>query len=98
MGINTFKLLKSGKVLIETKSKEEIKALEKDCKTKCGGVLEANIHTLRKPTLIILNILEDISTTNLEDTLFKQNPDLNLKKETWKPNSAMKRRNRSGTW
>jgi hypothetical protein len=54
--------------------------LEKDINTKCGGDLEANIHTLRKPKLIILNIPEDISTTNLEVTLLSQNPDLNFKK------------------
>jgi len=29
---------------------------------------------------VILNIPEDISTGNLEDTLIAQNPDLNLKK------------------
>ena len=80
MGINTFKSLKNGKVPIETNSKEEIEALEKDIKAKCGSKLEVNIHKLRNPTLVILNIPEDISTGNLEDTLIAQNPDLNLKK------------------
>jgi len=42
--------------------------------------LEVNIHKLRKSRLVILNIPEDISTGNLEDTLIAQNPDLNLKK------------------
>jgi hypothetical protein len=43
-------------------------------------------------------ISEDSSTGNLEDTLIAQNPDLNLKKETSKPNSAMKQRNIFETW
>jgi hypothetical protein len=80
VGINTFKSLRNGKVLIETNSKQEMEVLEKDINAKCGGDLEANIQTLRKPRLIIFNILEDISTTNLKDTLLAQNPDLNLKK------------------
>jgi len=42
--------------------------------------LEVNIHKLRKSRLVILNIPEDISTGNLEDTFIAQNPDLNLKK------------------
>jgi len=80
VGINTFKSLKNGKVIIETNSKEEIKVLEKDINSKCEGQLEANIHKLRNPRLVIFNIPEVISTGNLEDTLIAQNPDLNLKK------------------
>jgi hypothetical protein len=80
VGINTFKSLKNGKVLIETNSKEEIKVLEKDINSKREGQLEANILKLRNPRLVIFNIPEDISTGNLEDTLIAQNPDLNLKK------------------
>jgi hypothetical protein len=60
--INTFKSLKKGKMLIETNSKEEIETLEKDINAKCGGKLEANVHKLRNPRLVILNIPEDIST------------------------------------
>ena len=55
-----------GKALIETNTKEEIEVLEKHINTNCGGYLEANIHKLRKPRLVILNIPEDISTGNLE--------------------------------
>ena len=79
MGINTFKTLNSGRVLIETNSKEEVEALEKENQAKCGGDLEINIHTLRKPRLILLNILEDISTINIEDSILMQNPNLNLR-------------------
>jgi hypothetical protein len=34
---------------------------------------------LRKPRLIILNVPEDISTTNIEDAILRQNPELNLR-------------------
>jgi len=77
---NTFKSFKNGKVLIKTNSKKEIEVLEKDINAKCEGQLEANIHKLRNPRLVIFNIPEDIPTGNLEDTLIAQNPDLNLKK------------------
>ena len=66
MGINTFKTLNSGRVLIETNSKDEIEAMEKEIQAKCGGDLEINIHTPRKPRLILLKVLEDISTTNTD--------------------------------
>lgn len=42
--------------------------------------MEATTHKLRKPRMIIYNIPEDISTTNLEDTLLKQTPDIGLTK------------------
>jgi hypothetical protein len=77
VGINTIKSLRNGKVLIETNSKEEIEALEKDINAKRGGDLEANIYKLRNSRLVIYNIPEDISTRNVEDTLMAQNPDLN---------------------
>jgi predicted ATPase with chaperone activity len=80
VGINTFKSLKKGKVLIETNSKEEIEALGKVINVKCGDKLEANIHKLRNPRQVIIIIPGDISTENLEDTLITQNPDLHLVK------------------
>ena len=42
--------------------------------------MEANIHRLRNSRLVIINIPEDTSTENLEDTLIAQNPDLHLGK------------------
>ena len=80
VGINIFKSLKNGQVPIETSRKEEIEALGKDINVKCGRKLEANIHKLRNPRLVIISIPDDISTGNLEDTLITQNPELNLQK------------------
>jgi len=79
VGVNMLKSLNGG-VLIETNSIEEIEVLGKEIQAKCGDELEAHIHRLRKPRLIILNVPEDINTTNIEDAIIRQNPDLNLKK------------------
>jgi hypothetical protein len=69
VGVRTFKTLDGG-VLIETNSKE-IEVLDKEIQAKCGGDLEAHVHSLRKPRLIILNVPEDISTTNIEDSILR---------------------------
>jgi len=80
VGISTFKSLKNGRILVGTNSKEEREALEKVINAKCEGNLEAKICKLRNPRLVILNISEETSTGNIEDTLIAQNPDINLKK------------------
>jgi len=77
--VNTFKTI-SGGLLIETNSKEEIEVLEKEIQIKCGDDLEVHVHSLRKPRIIILNMPEDITTTNIEDTILRQNPKLDLQK------------------
>jgi hypothetical protein len=79
VGINSFKALTDGRVLITTNRKEEAEALEADIKSKCGEELEAILHRRRNPRLVIRNIPEDITTSNIEGTLINQNPDLSLK-------------------
>jgi len=79
VGVNTFKIL-SGGVLIETNSKEENEVLDKEIQAKCDDDLEVHVHSLRKPRIIILNLPEDITTTNIEDTILRQNPELNHQK------------------
>jgi len=79
VGINTFKTLKNGRVLIETNSKKELEALEKDINAKCDGKLEATAHKLRNARLVIVNIPEEIYIGNVEHTLLAQNTDVNLK-------------------
>ena len=46
---------------------------------KCGEELEVNSQKLRLPRLVILNIPEEISVDNVEETLLAQNSDINLK-------------------
>jgi len=79
VGINSFKALTYGRVLIKTSRKKEAEALEMDIKTKCGEKLEAILHRRRNSRLVIRNIPEDITISNIEGTLIKQNPDLYLK-------------------
>jgi hypothetical protein len=78
VGVKTFKSC-NGRVIIETNSKEEIEALDQKIRAKRGNDLEVRVHT-RKPQLIIINVPEDISMNNTEDTILRQNPELNLPK------------------
>lgn len=79
VGINSFKALADGRVLITTNRKEKAEELEKDIKKKCGEELEATLHRKRNPRLVIRNIPEEVTTRNIEETLITQNPELNLK-------------------
>ena len=79
VGINSLKTLRNGTIRIETGSKEDIDILTKDINEKCEGILEAKLHTLRRPKLVIYNVPEDISVQNIEETMQAQNPELNLK-------------------
>jgi len=79
VGVNTLKSLSVG-VLIETNSIQEIEVREHEIQSKCGEELEARIHRLRKPRIIILNVPADINTSNIEGTIIRQNPNLNLNK------------------
>jgi ribosomal protein L7Ae-like RNA K-turn-binding protein len=97
VGINTLKSLRNSKVLIETNTKEEMEILGKDINEKCGDILEAHIHKLRNPRLVIINIPEDITTDNLEDTLLAQNPDLDLVKGDIKAKFSYETKNTFGT-
>jgi len=78
VGINTYKSLKEGRI-IETNSIEELEVLENDINAKCEGKLETNAHKLRNPRLVIINIPEEITTGNLENTMLAQNLDVSLK-------------------
>jgi hypothetical protein len=97
VGINSFKTLTDGRVLITTSRKEEAEALEMDIKAKCGEELEANLHRRRNPWLVFRNIPDDITTSNIEGTLIKENPDLYLKADdiTVKYNYETKRHTRN---
>jgi len=79
VGVNTLKSV-NGTMLIETNSIDEIESLGKEIQTKCGDELEAHIHRLRKPRIIILNVPEEINIANIEDAIIRQNPNLNLAK------------------
>jgi hypothetical protein len=78
VGVTTLKALNDS-VLVETTSIEDTEALGREIEAKCGEDLEPHIHRLRKPRIIIINVPEDINTTNIEEAIITQNPELNLK-------------------
>jgi len=79
VGVKTFKSC-NRVVKIETNSKQVIEALDQEIRAKFGDELEVRVHTRRKPRLIIINVPEGISTNIIEDTIIRQNPELNLQK------------------
>jgi len=79
VGISILKSLKNCEIIFETNSKEQLQSMGKDINAKCVGDLEPNIHTPKKNLLTILNILQDFSTTNIEDKILAKNPDLKLR-------------------
>jgi len=64
LGIKTLQPLRDGRILIETRSEEEINSLSSVIGTKCGEQLEIIKHRLRKPRLIIY-ISEEITIENV---------------------------------
>jgi len=97
VGINALKTLRNGKVIIETNTKEELETLGKDINNKCGDRLETHTHKMRNPRLVILNIPDDITTSNIEETLIAQNPGLFWPMETSMLSSFMQQKNTPGT-
>ena len=81
VGVTTLKSLNDS-VLVETNSIEETEALGREIEAKCGEDLEPHIHRLRKSRIIIINVPEDIDTTNIKDAIITQNSELNLTKRS----------------
>ena len=60
------------------KHQRRIRYLGEDTNDKCRDRLETHTQKLRNPRLVILNIPDDITTSNVEEILIAQNPGLNL--------------------
>ena len=73
VGIQAVKTLRDRGIIIETGSEEEINTLSSEINTKLGERLEIIKHELRKPRLIIYNVLEEISTENVVGIIKTQN-------------------------
>jgi len=80
VGINALKTIRNGSFLMEKHSKENLETLGKDINDNCGDRLEKHTHKLRNSSLVILNTPDDITTSNIQETLIAQNPGLNLAK------------------
>jgi hypothetical protein len=79
VGITSMKLLREGRVMIQANSKNEIETLGEEIGGKCREGLEVNVQKLRNTRLVLLNIPDDITIENAEETLTIQNPELDLK-------------------
>ena len=79
VGITSLKMLRDGRLMIEASSKQEIEALGNKIEETCGAELEVSIQKRRNPRMVLLGIPEDITTDNIETTLAKQNPELDIK-------------------
>jgi hypothetical protein len=73
VGIQAVKTLSDRGIIIETGSEEEINTLSSEINTKLKKRLEIIKHELRKPRLIIYNVLEEISTENVVGIIKTQN-------------------------
>ena len=79
VGITSLKLLRDVRVMIEANSKKETEALGNKIEETCGAELEVNIQKRRNSRLVLLSIPEDIKLENVEETLAKQTPELEIK-------------------
>ena len=52
VGISAFRSQRDGRVLLDTKSKEEIELLYANVKDKCRQHLDVHINKLRNPSII----------------------------------------------
>jgi len=80
VGIEFIKILWDGEVQIETGSIQEAEILENSITDKVGDKIETHIQRPRKRRLKIINVPEEISTDNIEDTLIAQNPEISVGK------------------
>jgi len=78
VGICDLKSLKNGRVIMETKSKEDIEMLCTNINDKCSQLLEANVQKPRNPRIVIYNILEEVNVENAEEIITTQKPELML--------------------
>lgn len=78
VGICALKSLKNGRVIMETKSKEDIEMLCTNINDKCSQLLQANVQKPRNPRIVIYNIPEEVNVENPEEIITTQKPELML--------------------
>jgi len=78
VGVQSLKTLRDCRVIIQVGSKKEMELLEEGIRERCGKELETNFQKPRKPRLVILNIPNEINKDNAEETLIKQNTEINI--------------------
>jgi hypothetical protein len=78
VGICAIKSLRDGRVIMETKSKEDIELLCTNINDKCIQLLDASIQKPRNPRLVIYNIPEEANMENTEQIITTRNPEIRL--------------------
>ena len=98
VGICALKSLRDGRIIMETKSKEDLELLCTKINEKCRQILEANKQKLRNPKLVIYNIPEEFNTDNAEEILITQNPELMLNAGYVEPKFTYRGKKTLQTW
>ncbi|PSN43161.1 hypothetical protein C0J52_09907 [Blattella germanica] len=90
VGISSMKVLRDGRLIIESGKKEDIDVLSKHIEDQCSQFLEVNTPKLCNPSIIVFNIPEDITEQNAAEIILSQNPDLKLQENTLMPKFIFK--------
>lgn len=97
VGICAFISLRDGRVLLETKSNEELYLLHTNITNHCSQVLEVNIQKLRNSKIVTYNIRKVVTIEYAGEIISIQNSELNLSegdvKRKFIPNCGRNTRN-----
>jgi hypothetical protein len=80
VGICALKSLRDGRVIMETKIKEDIELICTNINDKCNQLLEVSIQKHRNPRIVIY-IPEEVNVENAEEIMKTQNPELMINAE-----------------
>ena len=94
VGIKAVKTLRSGKILIQSTSKEDIKILNDNINSTCE-TLESNISRRKNPRLVIYNIPEEVNIDNAASIISLQNSELNISPDEIKPKFVYENRKKA---
>jgi hypothetical protein len=78
VGICALKSLRDGRVIVETKSKEDVELICTNINDTCSHLLEANIQKPRNPRTVIYNFPEEVNAENALEIITTHNPELML--------------------
>lgn len=74
IGINNFKVVKDGTMIVTCQSKQEVETFERAVSQKMEKSYNIEVTRLRRPRIKITNITEEYSMEELEELIQQQNP------------------------
>ena len=95
VGINRFKALRNGQILIESENKKETEEICNKINEMCGSELEANTPKLRNPRMVIFNVPEEICMENAHEIIAGQNTELGIENGDLVPKFIFKDRKKA---